>query len=167
MLQGEHSVILSTFIKLPFVIKIFVLSTLEWPFYTGFTEHTFPSMQWIDTWRPWSYLAYRPSISIVSLGPLGPTKIWNSRPIFLVLPWWPCFKHFIITRYGCAPGPLHCNNVNGVIKETKTGCYWCSVMNAHIFKQLQICRLAPVLKQFFINVSYHILVASLTLMALF
>ena len=26
MLQGEHSAILSTFIKLPFVIKIFVLS---------------------------------------------------------------------------------------------------------------------------------------------
>ena len=30
MLQGEHSVILSTFIKLPFVIKIFVLSIFEW-----------------------------------------------------------------------------------------------------------------------------------------
>ena len=29
MLQGEHSVILSTFIKLPFVIKIFVLSILS------------------------------------------------------------------------------------------------------------------------------------------
>ena len=29
MLQGEHSAILSTFIKLPFVIKIFVLSVLE------------------------------------------------------------------------------------------------------------------------------------------
>ena len=28
---------LSTFIKLPFVIKIFVLSIFEWPFYTGFT----------------------------------------------------------------------------------------------------------------------------------
>ena len=28
----------STFIKLPFVIKIFVLSIFEWPFYTGFTE---------------------------------------------------------------------------------------------------------------------------------
>ena len=28
MLQGEHSAILSTFIKLPFVIKIFVLSIL-------------------------------------------------------------------------------------------------------------------------------------------
>ena len=28
---------LSTFIKLPFVIKIFVLSVFEWQFYTGFT----------------------------------------------------------------------------------------------------------------------------------
>ena len=37
MLQGEHSEILSTFIKLPFVIKIFILSIFEWPFYTGFT----------------------------------------------------------------------------------------------------------------------------------
>ena len=37
MLQGEHSAILSTFIyKLPFVIKIFVLSIFEWPFYTDF-----------------------------------------------------------------------------------------------------------------------------------
>ena len=26
-----------TFIKLPFVIKIFVLPIFEWPFYTGFT----------------------------------------------------------------------------------------------------------------------------------
>ena len=32
MLQGEHSAILSTFIQLPFVIKIFVLSILELPF---------------------------------------------------------------------------------------------------------------------------------------
>ena len=37
MLQGEHSAILSTFIKLPFVIKIYVLSIFEWPFYTSFT----------------------------------------------------------------------------------------------------------------------------------
>ena len=35
MLQGEHSAILSTFIKLPFVIKVFVLSIFEWQFYTG------------------------------------------------------------------------------------------------------------------------------------
>ena len=37
MLQGEHSAILSTFIKLPFVIKVFVLSIFELPFYAGFT----------------------------------------------------------------------------------------------------------------------------------
>ena len=37
MLQQEHSAILLTFIKLTIVIKIFVLSIFEWPFYTGFT----------------------------------------------------------------------------------------------------------------------------------
>ena len=38
MLPLEHSsAILSTFIKLPFVIKIFVLSIFEWPLKTGFT----------------------------------------------------------------------------------------------------------------------------------
>ena len=37
MLQREHSAILSTFIKLPVVIKTFILSIFEWPFYTGFT----------------------------------------------------------------------------------------------------------------------------------
>ena len=33
----ERSAILWTFIKLPFVIKIFGLSICEWPIYTGFT----------------------------------------------------------------------------------------------------------------------------------
>ena len=37
MLQGEHSATLLTFIKLPFVIKIFVLSFFEWSFYTVIT----------------------------------------------------------------------------------------------------------------------------------
>ena len=37
MLQGEHCAILSTFIKLPFVIKTFVLSVFVWPLKTGFT----------------------------------------------------------------------------------------------------------------------------------
>ena len=37
--EGEHSAIVLTFIKLPFVSKIFVLSIIEWPFYTGFTVH--------------------------------------------------------------------------------------------------------------------------------
>ena len=36
-LQDMHSAILLTFIKLPFVIKIFVLSIFEWPIYTRFT----------------------------------------------------------------------------------------------------------------------------------
>ena len=30
--KGEHSAKLITFIKLPFVIKIFVVSIIEWPF---------------------------------------------------------------------------------------------------------------------------------------
>ena len=33
----EHTAILSTCMKLPFVIKIFVLSLFEWPLKTGFT----------------------------------------------------------------------------------------------------------------------------------
>ena len=37
MLQREHSAILSTFIKLPVVMKTFVLSIFELLFYTGFT----------------------------------------------------------------------------------------------------------------------------------
>ena len=37
MLQGEHSAILSTFIKLPFVFKSFVLSIHKWPLKTGFS----------------------------------------------------------------------------------------------------------------------------------
>ena len=37
MLQGEHSAIILTFIKLPFALKTFVLSILDWPLKTGFT----------------------------------------------------------------------------------------------------------------------------------
>ena len=36
--KGEHFAKRVTF-KLPFVIKIFVLSIFEWPFYTGFTVY--------------------------------------------------------------------------------------------------------------------------------
>ena len=42
---------LSTFIKLPFVIKIFVLSIFEWPFYSGFTVTV------IITLLHWKYLS--------------------------------------------------------------------------------------------------------------
>ena len=37
----EHSAILSTFIKLPFVIEIFVLSFFEWRLKTGFSVSRF------------------------------------------------------------------------------------------------------------------------------
>ena len=40
MLEGEHSAILSTFIKLPFSIKTFVLSIFKRPLKTGFTVNT-------------------------------------------------------------------------------------------------------------------------------
>ena len=43
MLQGEHSAILLTSIKLPFDIKIFVLSVFEWPLKTGFTVLIIPA----------------------------------------------------------------------------------------------------------------------------
>ena len=36
----EHSAILLTFIKLPFVCKTFVLPIFEWPLKTGFTVFT-------------------------------------------------------------------------------------------------------------------------------
>ena len=37
----EHSAILSTFIKLPFVFKTLSLSIFEWPLQTGFTVHVY------------------------------------------------------------------------------------------------------------------------------
>ena len=46
MLQWEHSALLLTLIKLSFVIEIFVLSSFEWPFYTGFTVFQF-TKAWI------------------------------------------------------------------------------------------------------------------------
>ena len=45
MLQGEHSSILSTFIKVSFVFNTFVLPTFEWPFYTGFTVYASRSLE--------------------------------------------------------------------------------------------------------------------------
>ena len=47
-LKGELDAILSTFIKLPLVIKIFVLSGSEWPFYTAFPVHVlYFQTEWI------------------------------------------------------------------------------------------------------------------------
>ena len=45
----EHSAILSTFIKLPFAIKIFVLSIYEKPVKTGLTVHSFKILYYISS----------------------------------------------------------------------------------------------------------------------
>ena len=61
----EHSAILSTFIKLPFVFKIFVLSIFEWRLKTGFTVTVITSGflfgleynegTYIDSCQPWHH----------------------------------------------------------------------------------------------------------------
>ena len=53
MLQEEHSAILLTFIKLPFVIKTLVLSIFEWPLKTGFTVHLYTSSVRGAQWLSW------------------------------------------------------------------------------------------------------------------
>ena len=42
-----------TFMKLPFVINIFILSIFEKPFYTGFTVHVL--LLWASTWEFGTY----------------------------------------------------------------------------------------------------------------
>ena len=53
MLQGEHSAILSIFIKLPFVIKIFVLSF----FLSGYLRQVLLYLK-RDLWHHWFFLGY-------------------------------------------------------------------------------------------------------------
>ena len=77
MLQGKHFAICLTFIKLPFVIKIFVLSTFEWPFYTGFTvvsvsENAGFSLTWLQIPKT-DFLAVRTKLSGVY------DQIWRSK----------------------------------------------------------------------------------------
>ena len=48
MLQGEQSAILSAFINLPFVIKVFVLSIFEWQLKTGFTVQDLENRKFIQ-----------------------------------------------------------------------------------------------------------------------
>ena len=56
MLHGEHSAILSTFIKLPFVINIFVY--FEWPLKTGITALLFKKSDKIEVeYQPVSILS--------------------------------------------------------------------------------------------------------------
>ena len=49
------SAILSTFIKLPFVINIFVLSNFEWSLTTGFTVYVSIFISWVISIAPACY----------------------------------------------------------------------------------------------------------------
>ena len=55
MLQGEHSAIHSTFIRLPFSIKTFVFSIFKWQRKTGFTVY----LSIFQARRNTGYLYYR------------------------------------------------------------------------------------------------------------
>ena len=52
--EREHSALILTFIKLPFSIKVFVLSIFKWPLKTDFTVLTSQDTHW---WLFGSYLA--------------------------------------------------------------------------------------------------------------
>ena len=68
MLQGEHSVILLTFIKLLIFIKIFVLSIFEWPFYTGFTVNYFKNLAcFLFIWYDYLFTVYADLIIQIEL----------------------------------------------------------------------------------------------------
>ena len=83
MLQGEHSEILSTFIKLPFVIKIIVFDSFEWPLKTGFTVYIY-LLSRIKTFnaccnkhqyrhRTWRYQTKKQ----ISIDPKVPNKVYK------------------------------------------------------------------------------------------
>ena len=67
----EHSAILSTFIKLPIVIKIFVLSIFEWPLKTGFTVYEYCVSN--------SYIMVCPPVEALVSG-LSPVQVDNHGP---------------------------------------------------------------------------------------
>ena len=68
MFQGEHSAILSTCIKLPFVINIFVLLIFEWPLKTGFTVYCMMSnrLSMYLEWQP-LYFHFSQNVNISTL----------------------------------------------------------------------------------------------------
>ena len=64
--QGEHSGILLTFIKLQFVIKIFILSIFEWKLKTGFTVCVF-CLVWLFTSQSTAMVMSGWSIHLITL----------------------------------------------------------------------------------------------------
>ena len=77
MLQREHSAILLTFIKLPLVINIVVLSIFKWPFYTGFTV--------AKNYRDFLKLCHHFSIELFAGGAFGQTNKNSSQILSLFI----------------------------------------------------------------------------------
>ena len=103
MLQWEHSAILSTFIKLLSVIKIFVLSIFEWLLKIGFTVHTRKS-EWFIVYIEGSQVIISKTYSIFSqkfdfvlANSTGPGEMLHYASFHLCfhcLPWY-TFKGFL------------------------------------------------------------------------
>ena len=79
MLQGDHSALRSTFIKLPIVIKIFVLSIFEWPLKTGFTVLILLVGDW-DTASSFRTIPVRTEVRADKLYPNG--TVYNLHHIY-------------------------------------------------------------------------------------
>ena len=91
MLQGEHSAILSTSIKLPFSIKILVLSIFKWPLKTGFTVYSKEqtlcplgnfSCVFVGCWFKVNFLknSFRNTIWVSNRS--GPIWVWSGSDLF-------------------------------------------------------------------------------------
>ena len=75
MLQREHSAILLTSIKLPFVIKIFALSIFEWPIYTNYTVPKSHVLAHADDLSPF----YTSSEGSGESAPANTARVYNHR----------------------------------------------------------------------------------------
>ena len=86
----QYSAILSTFIKLLFVLKVIVLSIFEWPLKTGFTvllnqailEHWFVS---VDKLRAFSICSLFNYYSIVNIKNIRKIKLYLYVHIYIHL----------------------------------------------------------------------------------
>ena len=93
LLQGEHSAILSTFIHLLFVIKIFVLSFFEWPLKTGFAVLTtymyflFCGIRRLS--ERWIFLLNWDFFTTKKDGSTWPTALESDGPYFEIMGQWP------------------------------------------------------------------------------
>ena len=145
MPQGEHSAVLSTFIKLPFFIKTFVLSIFKWPLKTSFTVlfNTYFYIQLpLQKYNMWGILG---SLEVTSLVPgscrLSGSMILQTTALAILL--WIVLKVVQYVRYrrwlekefGDAPGPKEKHWLFGSLANVS---YSQPFAAAHVDKQIHI-----------------------------